>query len=84
MGKQEKLLIKLESKSKKITWNELGTLLKQLGYEEMKKGKTGGSRVKFVNGSGSMINLHKPHPGNELKRYQVEQILQKLKEEGLI
>jgi len=31
-----------------------------------------------------MINLHKPHPGNELKTYIKRQIVEQLKSGGLI
>jgi len=31
-----------------------------------------------------MISLHQPHPGNELKGYQVELVIEVLTEEGLI
>jgi len=30
-----------------------------------------------------MISLHQPHPGNELKDYQVELVLETLSQEGL-
>jgi len=60
-------------------------LLTHFGYEKAGKGKTGGSRVKFVHlETKDIINLHKPHPGNILKRYQVKQIIEKLKDLGLI
>jgi len=28
--------------------------------------------------------LHKPHPGNELKKYQIEQLIEELKARSLI
>lgn len=31
-----------------------------------------------------MMNLHQPHPGNELTSYQVELVLEALAQEGLI
>ena len=44
-----------------------------------------GSRVKFVHDDPLlMINLHKPHPGNELKRYARIQVIEKLKAGGLL
>jgi len=46
------------------------------------KGKTSGSRVEFISEDGIPINLHKPHPGNELKEYQVKGIVKTLKENG--
>jgi hypothetical protein len=47
-------------------------------------GKTGGSRRRFAHSTAAMISLHKPHPGNELKAYQVELVLETLIQEGLI
>jgi len=44
------------------------------GFEEIKKGKTSGSRVKFINGNGQSIYLHKPHPTGIMKHYQLKQI----------
>lgn len=84
MGKKEKLLKRLLSKPKDFTWDELATLLGGLGYVAKVKGKTGGSRRRFVHPNHTPIILHKPHPGNLLKRYQVDQIILHLKDEGLI
>ncbi|WP_370088214.1 type II toxin-antitoxin system HicA family toxin [Ekhidna sp.] len=84
MSKHEKLLRKLKSYPKDFTWNELVTLLSGFGFEEFNKGKTSGSRRRFVNENQKIISLHKPHPGNELKTYMIKIVLNILKEEGLI
>lgn len=82
MSKREKLIAKLLSSKAVFTWQELATLLGQLGYEQI---EGSGSRVKFDNGDATaMINLHRPHPGNELKRYVREQVIEKLKAGGFI
>jgi hypothetical protein len=47
------------------------------------KGKTSGSRVKFIKGDIPII-LHKPHPRKELLEYQVKQVLDILEKEELI
>lgn len=65
---------------KDFTWEELATLLFFLGFEEEKKGKTGGSRRKFVGAEGHIINLHKPHPRNILKEYAIKQVIERLRE----
>lgn len=44
------------------------------------KEKTSGSRVVFINKDNIKIDLHKPHPENTLKTYQINNLLQKLKE----
>lgn len=53
-----------------------------LGYRQI---EGDGSRVKFDNGNPhAMINLHKPHPGNELKAYVKRQVIEHLKAGGSI
>jgi len=82
MSKQGKLLTKLLNKESAFTWQELTTLLKSLRYRQI-EGQ--GSRVKFDNGDPqALINLHRPHPGNELKAYARRQIIENLKAGGLI
>ncbi|GAA4370087.1 hypothetical protein GCM10023185_44330 [Hymenobacter saemangeumensis] len=79
MSKHEKLLARLLTQPTDFIWDELLRLLKALGYEELSAGKTGGSRRAFVNAATSVIiRLHKPHPGNILKQYQLKQIIQQL------
>jgi hypothetical protein len=82
--KREKLIQRFRSKPKDFTWNELVALLEGFGYARVGSGKTGGSRVRFVHAKYPPISLHRPHPTPVLKRYQVEQIEEMLKEEGLI
>jgi predicted RNA binding protein YcfA (HicA-like mRNA interferase family) len=80
MSKIEKLLTKFKNNPKDLTWNELIKILAHFGFNEIsQKGKTGGSRVKFVNDKKDIINLHKPHPGNIVKQYVIKQLLEKLK-----
>jgi hypothetical protein len=84
MSQHGKLLKRFLEKPKDFTWMELKTLLSGFGYEEASGGKTGGSRRRFVHGERAPIILHKPHPGNELKSYQVTQIITYLKVEGIL
>lgn len=57
----------------------------QLGYEEVKIGKTSGSRVAFYNNvTEHIIRLHRPHPTEILKLYQIEQLIEELKKQGVI
>ena len=83
MGKKEKLIQRLLSVPKDLTFDEMQSLLEILGFEMSNKGKTSGSRVKFSRGS-TIIILHKPHPRKELLEYQIKQIIEKLTEEELI
>jgi hypothetical protein len=71
----EKLVERLLSSPKDFTWNELVRVLSNLGFEELSGGKTSGSRRKFADRSNNILSLHKPHPGNILKTYQVKQVV---------
>lgn len=85
MSRKEKLKEKLLSKPKDFSYDELKSLLNGLGYVETNKGKTSGSRVAFVNKENShIIRLHKPHPKNILKAYQVDLIIEELRKENLL
>jgi len=82
MTKSEKLLNRFLSRPKDFTYNELLSLLSSMGYKEQ---QGSGSRVVFFNeGIKHNIKLHKPHPGNVLKRYQIELVIQELKTNGLL
>lgn len=82
MAKTDKLLTKLKNLNGSFTWQELVVLLGQLGYTKL---DGDGSRVKFDNGdAAAMINLHRPHPGNEVKQYARKQVIEKLRAGGLI
>ncbi|MCR5495345.1 MAG: type II toxin-antitoxin system HicA family toxin [Treponema sp.] len=52
-------------------------------YSRSNKGKTSGSRVSFTSENHTPILLHKPHPNNELKGYQIQQLIEILKQEEL-
>lgn len=84
MSKKDKLLEKLKSKPKDFTYNEAKIILNKLGYFENNKGKTSGSRVAFINEKNEKIELHKPHPANTLKLYQINKLLNKLEEMEVI
>ncbi|MDR1840966.1 MAG: type II toxin-antitoxin system HicA family toxin [Holophagales bacterium] len=84
MSKKEKLARRLLSRPLDFTFDELATLLGHLGYIAVSSGKTGGSRVIFANSDGDYIRLHKPHPRNVLKAYQINDIITVLTERGLL
>jgi len=82
MTKSKKLQARLLDLERTFTWQELRALLLQLGYVQQ---EGAGSRVKFDNGNPDhLLSLHKPHPGNELKRYVRRQLIEKLRSGGLI
>ena len=81
MSKKEKLINRLLNKPKDFTFDEIEALLSYFGYE-IKQGGTG-SGVKFIKkGSNEIINFHKPHPNGILKRYVLDQVIEKLKRDG--
>jgi predicted RNA binding protein YcfA (HicA-like mRNA interferase family) len=84
MSKKEKLIAKLQQRPSDFSWNELTSLLKSFGYSEVKTGKTGGSRRRFVHPNAATITLHKPHPQNTLKKYAIDQLLDLLQQEDMI
>ena len=84
MTKVDKLISKLVKKPKDFTYDELVSVLVSLGYEEIKKGKTSGSRRAFVHSiTKHIIRLHKPHPQNTLKKYVLDYIVAELEDKGL-
>ena len=82
MSKFDKEIQRLKSIPKDLTYDEVKNLLNKLGFYEDNKGRTSGSRVVFRKESDitKRIMLHKPHPKNILKEYQVKIILNKLRE----
>ena len=80
MSKLEKQIERLKSKPKDYTYDEAKFMLNKMGYIENNKGKTSGSKVVFINKNNVKIELHKPHPRKILKPYQINLILDKLKE----
>ena len=82
MSKHEKLLLRFLSKPKDFKYSELKRLL---GFYNLTEKQAEGSRVIFQNTkSNYAIKLHKPHPINILKRYQLDLIETFLKEKGFI
>ena len=80
MSKLEKLIIRLLSFPKDFKYQELKTILLSFGYKEI---LGSGSRICFQKETHK-IKLHKPHPGNILKRYQLDLIIDEPKKQDLI
>ena len=83
MGRKEKLLARLKAAPKDFTFDEAETLLGLLGFEARNKGKTSGSRIMFAKGKHKIL-LHKPHPRKEMLEYQLKQLQEHLKQEGML
>lgn len=83
MSKKDKLINRLLLKPKDFTFDEMVSLLSYFGYE-LKQGGTG-SGVKFIKqDSNEVINFHKPHPKGILKKYVLDQVIEKLRKDDLI
>ena len=80
MSKNDKLLLRFLSHPSDFTYSELKTLLSSFGYKEI---QGAGSRVCFAK-ENHKIKLHKPHPGNILKHYQIDYVTNELTDKGLI
>ena len=84
VGQKEKLVNKLLSSPKTFTFDDATALLGLMSYRLNNKGRTSGSRVMFVSDQHPKIILHKPHPQKELRDYQVRQLIELLRQEGLL
>lgn len=85
MARQKKLITRFLSKPKDFTYEEMKIMLGRFGYQEIKGGKTSGSRAAFFHkDTGHIIRLHKPHPKNILKRYQLDLIEDELRKKEIL
>lgn len=85
MSRKDKLVERLLNKPSDFEYSEVKSLLAKFGYNVDNRGRTSGSRVAFANrATKHMIRLHKPHPGNNLKKYQIEMLIDELKRQGVI
>lgn len=84
MSTKEKLRERFVKFPSDFTFEEMQQLLLGFGYVRGNKGRTSGSRVIFKNSDKRPIMLHKPHPGNMVKRYAMQQVYNELKEAGYL
>jgi hypothetical protein len=85
VGTRDKLIKRFINLPKNFTFDELSNLLIGFGFEISNKGKTSGSRIRFINvESKSVIDIHKPHPDNIIKVGTLRAIYEKLISAGLI
>ena len=84
MSRKQKLIDRLYSQPKDFTYDEARTLLGLCGFTEDTKGRTSGSRVMFINKIlDKNFRLHKPHPTNVLKDYQMKELCELIKNLGV-
>lgn len=84
MSRHEKLLQKIiaQPTPKDVKWDELKVVLGHFGYRML---SGAGSRRKFMHpDTKDVIALHEPHPAPEVKAYVLRQVVEKLREQGLI
>lgn len=85
MSRKEKLLRRFLARPVDFRFEEMSVLLGDLGYERVRSGKTGGSRVAFIHRrSGHIIRLHRPHAGRTMKAYQRDLVEEALRARGVI
>jgi hypothetical protein len=85
VGKIEKLIHRFKNNPKDFSYVELRKLLLHFGYEEIKTGKTSGSRVAFYKPDNQhIIRLYKPHPKPVLKAYQIQMLIKELTEKNIL
>lgn len=85
MSKHEKLISRLLTIPKDFTWDELATLMKRLGFRQVNKGATSGSRTAFVNDeTKDVIRVHKPHPGKIIKLSALKATVAQLQDKDFI
>ncbi len=85
MSKLQKAIDKLLNLDQVFTFKEFEYLLVKLGYSEKKTGKKSRSRKAYINSKTlHIIRIHKPHLGNEIKRYVKTYLISELKKQGLL
>lgn len=76
MTKKDKLLKRFRNLPKDFTFEEVISLFAIFNFVVDYKGTTSGSRVCFKNTKLNLsYSMHKPHPKNIIKGYQMQQIL---------
>ena len=64
---------------------ELISFLDDYGYKVENRGKTSGSAICFYNSKTmKKIMIHRPHPGNIIKKYCIKIVKEHLEQEGLL
>ena len=85
MSKKNKRLERFLMISSDYRLEELISFLDDYGYKIDNKGKTSGSAICFFNAKTmKKIMIHRPHPGNIIKKYCIRIIKEHLEQEGLL
>lgn len=79
MSRKDKQLARLREGPRDYTWDEAVAVLSACGFELENRS---GSRRAFVHYSGRKLIMHRPHPDPRLKRYQVLDVIEALRDVG--
>ena len=74
MNRIDKLKAKINDPTKDFKFDEAKILMNHFNFKLPNKGRSSGSRVQFQRG-----DVHKPHPRNTLKAYQIRDLKEGLK-----
>lgn len=78
MSKKEKLKQGLLKNPSTFKWDDLCQVLKDCGFV-IKNGR--GPRTRFYHpGINRVLSYHKPHPGNEVRKYVITECIEVIKE----
>lgn len=83
MSKHEKLLKRLQERPKNFTWDEAVRVLGRCGFKQVER-KGSSHKSFYCEEFDQIFHISQPHPGNELKRYQLDQLIALLKGVGCI
>ena len=83
MSTRDKLKNRFLSLPNDFTFEELVRLFASIGYEFDNKGKSSGSRVAFIN-KDAIFTMHKPHPGNLVKKGTLKMVKEYLETKKLL
>ena len=83
MSTKEKLIERIKSLPMDFTFDEVVRLFCLCGFEMSNKGHSSGSRVAFVRGD-EVFSMHRPHPGNIVKRGTLKFLKDYLEQKHLI
>jgi predicted RNA binding protein YcfA (HicA-like mRNA interferase family) len=81
MTKSDKRFARLLAIPADFTWAELVVTLLNAGFVQV---QASGSRCVFISKQGKKILIHRPHPGNVVKRYALRLVVDSLKAYGII
>ena len=85
MTQADKLILKLMSKPKDLTFTELTKIFNHFGFKIENKGKTSGSRVEFYSDTLDLsFYTHKPHPDSNVKIYVIIDVIKFFKSIDLL